>query len=122
MSMLDQDASRAIVARLAQTWPPIDVAYSGGRRSIAHGARWRDGLTGSTWEVVEPTGEATYSPSGLGGTRCFWCKPVGEISGDAKHWFKDARADGCVSFCGDSIAAGLLPGDEIELPSWLRKP
>lgn len=92
----------------AKSWT---VSYSGGQRELTAGMRWRDALTRTTWEIVEPTGESTYSPSGLGGTPCFWCKPVGELHAEAKRWQDNQRADGCIAFCGDSIAAGLLDPD-----------
>lgn len=85
------------------------VSFSGGQRTIRVGSRWHQYLTDSTWEVVEPAGRS-YSPSGFGGCRDFWCKPVGELRDQqAIGWVRDyARADGCVEFCGDSIAAGLI--------------
>lgn len=88
------------------------VHCSRGPRIIRRGSQWHDMLTGSTWEVVEPTGTRTYSPSGLGGTPEFWCKPVGELTEAAKLW--PAREDGCVEFCGDSIAAGLLDSAGVD--------
>ena len=86
----------------------MKVACSKGERDVLPGMHWRDVLTGSTWEVVEPTGRRIYSPTGFGGTPNFWCKPVGEVPKDAQRWLLEARADGCVEFCGDSIAAMLL--------------
>lgn len=87
------------------------VACSKGDRDVRPGMQWRDLLTGSTWEVVEPSGQRMYSPSGLGGAMGFWCKPVGALSPDASRWLEYARADGCVEFCGDSVAAMLLPAN-----------
>lgn len=87
-------------------WKAIRVACSRGHAWIARGVRWQDQLTLTEWEVVEPTGTAIYSPSGLGGTLCFWCKPINGAVPEG--WSKDARPDGCVSFCGDSIAAAVL--------------
>jgi hypothetical protein len=88
------------------------VNCSRGSREILPGMKWRDPLTGSTWEVVEPSGERIYSPSSFGGAPCFWCRPVGdELPAAAQAWLKDARADGCISFCGDSIAASLLEAE-----------
>lgn len=84
------------------------VACSKGQRLVAPGMRWRDLMTGSEWEVVEPAGQRTYSPSGFGGTPEFWCKAVGDMPLEATRYAEYARADGCVSFCGDSIAAMLL--------------
>jgi hypothetical protein len=85
------------------------IYCSRGMRVITRGSQWRDTLTASTWEVVGPSGNSIYSPSGFGGTMGFWCRPVGELSEAAKLW--PAREDGCVEFCGDSIAAGLIdPG------------
>jgi hypothetical protein len=82
--------------------------------------RWRDTLTGSEWEVVELTGERIYSPSGLGGTPCFWCKPI-VMTPEAQNFLEDARPDGCVSFCGDSIAGGLI-GYGATAPDGPNKP
>ena len=89
------------------------VSFSGGERIIRAGSRWHQRLTDSTWEVVEPTGTRSYSPSGLGGCLDFWCRPVGELrDAQAIGWIRDyARPDGCVEFCGDSIAAGLIDAD-----------
>ena len=42
------------------------VSYSMGQREVLPGMRWRDMMTGSTWEVVELTGDRIYSPSGWG--------------------------------------------------------
>lgn len=89
----------------------VMVACSKGQRDVQPGMRWRDLLTGSTWEVVESSGQRTYSPSGFGGALCFWCKPVGELPRDAARWLEYARADGCIEFCGDSVAAMLLPAN-----------
>lgn len=86
----------------------MKVACSKGERDVVAGMHWRDLLTGSTWQVVGPTGDGIYSPSGLGGTPTFWCRPVGEVPGPARRWLEDAREDGCVAFCGDSIAAMLI--------------
>jgi hypothetical protein len=86
----------------------MKVACSKGERDVTPGMRWRDLLTGSTWEVVEQTGQGIYSPSGMGGTPTFWCKPVGVLPKEALRWLEDAREDGCVAFCGDSIAAMLI--------------
>ena len=91
----------------------MKVAYSGGERELLPGMRWRDLLTGSTWEVVEATGGAIHSPSGFGGTPTFWCKPVGVLPEAATRWLEDARADGCVAFCGDSIAQMLIDGPAV---------
>lgn len=90
------------------------VSFSGSKRTVRIGSRWRQYLTDSTWEVVEPAGRS-YSPSGLGGCQDFWCKPVGELRDpQACGWVRDyARADGCVEFCGDSIAAGLIDVDGV---------
>lgn len=83
------------------------VAYSGGTREVLPGMRWRDRMTGSTWEVMEPTGDSIYSPSGFGGTANFWCRCV-EWTAEAERWKEQARADGCIVFCGDSIASMLI--------------
>jgi len=69
--------------------------------------RWYDRMTGSTWEVVEPAGTRIYSPSGLGGTPNFLCRCV-EWTPEAERWKEQAREDGCIVFCGDSIASMLL--------------
>lgn len=86
----------------------VMVACSRGLREVSAGMQWQDLLTRSTWEVVELKGERIYSPSGLVGTPTFWCKPVGELPKEAQRWLEDAREDGCVAFCGDSIAAMLI--------------
>ena len=83
------------------------VACSKGEREVLPGMRWRDMMTGSTWEVVELTGDRIYSPSGLGGTPNFWCRCI-EWTAPAERWKEGARSDGCIAFCGDSIAAMLL--------------
>ena len=88
------------------------VACSKGNRNVLPGMQWRDLLTGSIWEVVEPSGQRMYSPIGLGGAMGFWCKPVGALPPDASRWLEYARADGCVEFCGDSVAAMLLPAND----------
>jgi hypothetical protein len=88
------------------------VHCSLGPRMVRRGSQWRDMLTGTTWEVVEPTGSRIYSPSGFGGTMSFWCKPVGKLTEAAKLW--PAREDGCVDFCGDSIAAGLIKPSDVK--------
>lgn len=96
---------------VVQPWE-VKVHCSKGERTLRAGMRWRDSITGSVWEVVEPEGGRIYSPSGLGGTPTFWCKPV-EKTEAAQPWLADARADGSVSFCGDSIAAGLIATDGV---------
>jgi hypothetical protein len=100
------------------------VHCSRGATEVLSGARWRDMLTGTEWEVVEPTGEAIYSPSGFGGTPCFWCRPItGNDMSDVRRWLETARGDGCVSFCGDSIAAALMAGPALDnLPNLRRSP
>lgn len=85
----------------------MKVACSKGEREVLPGMQWRDMLTGSTWEVVEPTGDRIYSPSGFGGAPNFWCRCV-EWTPAAERWKADARDDGCIAFCGDSIASMLL--------------
>ena len=94
------------------------VSYSGGQQTIRVGSQWHQWLTDSTWEVVEPAGRS-FSPSGLGGCLDFWCKPVGELRDEqARRWVRDyARADGCVEFCGDSIAAGLIADGVLATPA-----
>lgn len=89
----------------------VMVACSKGERDVQPGMRWRDLMSGSEWEVVEPAGSRIYSPSGLGGTPTFWCRAVGETPLHATRFAEYARADGCVEFCGDSIAANLLPAN-----------
>jgi hypothetical protein len=89
------------------------VHCSMGATEVLPGMRWRDMLSGSEWQVVEPTGDAIYSPSGLGGTPCFWCRPI-TITDAAERWLEWARDDGCVSFCGDSIAGALMRMKEGE--------
>jgi len=84
------------------------VACSKGERLVAPGMRWRDLMTGSEWEVVEPAGSRTYSPSDFWGTPEFWCRAVGDMPLHASRYAGFARADGCVAFCGDSIAAMLI--------------
>lgn len=86
----------------------VMVACSKGVRLVAPGMRWRDLMTGSEWEVVEPAGSRVYSPSGFGGTPEFWCRAVGDMPLHATRYAEHAREDGCVAFCGDSIAAMLL--------------
>ena len=86
----------------------VMVSYSMGQREVLPGMHWRDLMTGSTWEVVEPTGGRMYSPSGFDGTLNFWCRCV-EWTPEAQRWKEQARDDGCIVFCGDSIASMLLP-------------
>jgi hypothetical protein len=105
MDGMKHNSTRGVVA--SQPWE-VKVHCSKGERTLRAGMQWRDGLYGSTWEVLEPKGGRIYSPSGFGGTPTFWCKPVGELPEGAKRWLEHAREDGCVSFCGDSIAAGLI--------------
>ena len=93
------------------------VSYSMGQREVLPGMRWRDLMTGSTWEVVELTGDRIYSPSGFGGTPNFWCRCV-EWTPEAERWKEQAREDGCIVFCGDSIASMLLtPNDRNNRPA-----
>jgi hypothetical protein len=99
-------------ARGVKAWE-VRVQCSRGERTLRAGMQWRDGLHGSTWAVVEPEGGRIYSPSGLSGTPTFWCLPVGVLPEAAKHLLDGRRADGCVSFCGDSIAAGLIEPDGV---------
>jgi hypothetical protein len=87
----------------SQPWS-VKVHCSKGERELRAGLRWKDSLHGGTWEVVEPSGKRIYSPSGLGGTPNFWCKLVSGPNAYAHC----AREDGCVEFCGDSIAAMLI--------------
>jgi hypothetical protein len=100
----------------------VKVHCSKGERTLRAGMRWRDGLHGSTWEVVEPEGGRIYSPSGLGGTPTFWCRPVGVLPAGAEHLLDGHREDGCVSFCGDSIAAGLIEPHGVGEVQPLRQP
>lgn len=90
-----------------ETWA-IPVHCSRGVQVLKSGMQWGDLLHGSQWEIVEPSGGTIYSPSGLGGTPIFWCKPVGEVPAGARYYLDSAREDGCVEFCGDSIAAAIM--------------
>ena len=80
-----------------------EVAYYGGTRKVRVGDRVTF-MAGDSWTVGEPSGGSIYSPSGLGGTPCFHCKPVGEMPDWAR---KFVEPDGSVVMCGDSIAGAL---------------
>lgn len=82
----------------------IMVKCSKGERLVSPGMHFRDMMTGCQWEVVEPSGTTSYSPSSFVGTPGFWCRAVGKMPIHAKQ----ERADGCIVFYGDSIAAMLL--------------
>ncbi len=82
------------------------VLHATGQREVIPGARWRDEVTGSAWEVVEHSGGRIYSPCGFGGTPIFWCRCV-DLTPAAARYQQYAREDGCVEFCGDSIAGAL---------------
>lgn len=84
----------------------IRVRSHRGAANVEPGMRWEDQLTATTWDVVEPSGESLYSPSGFGGTLLFWCRAVAGVV--PASWRESARADGCIEFCGDSIVAGYL--------------
>lgn len=81
----------------------MKVAHALGEREVNIGDR-ATFYDGSTWEVVRLTGVGMYSPSGLGGTPTFDCKPIGDVP---EHYLKHAKPDGTVSMCGDSIAGSL---------------
>lgn len=79
----------------------FEVAYSRGYHPVSIGDKVN--LHGIDWIIGEPQ-SSTYSPSGLGGTLCFPCKPVGEVPAMLEQYIED---DGSVVFCGDSIAAQM---------------
>jgi len=81
----------------------VMVSYGAGQREVLPGMRWQDRITGIVWEVVEPTGTRSYSPFGSVGTPNFWCRCV-EPKPGIERWRDQAREDGCIPFCGDSIA------------------
>ena len=82
------------------------VAGSKGATEIAIGTRFQYG--GCAWEVVAFSG-ATYSPSTLGGTPTFRCKPHGTVSKFDAQWMEP---DGTIEFCGDSVATMILQARE----------
>ena len=88
------------------------VACSKGNRNVLPGMQWRDLLTGSIWEVVEPSDQRMYSPIGLGGAMGFWCKPVGALPPDASLWLQYALNDGRVELSSVIVSAMLLPTND----------
>lgn len=117
----------------------MKVYCSAGEVDVLPGDRWQDLLTRSRWEVVEPDPNSPriYSPSGWGGTPIIWCRlldlleeadtsastlsahgAANEQWAQAKvqSWLREARADGCVAFCADSVAGGVM-----RERTWLRK-
>lgn len=88
------------------------VHCSKGPREVLPGMQFRDTLSGSVWEVVEASGERMYSPSSLGGVMGFWCKPVKDQTPESESWLAYSRDDGCIEFCGDSVAAMLIAPDQ----------
>lgn len=105
------EGTEQLAAGVKEAWE-VKVHCSKGERILRAGMKWRDCITGSMWEVVEPEGGRIYSPSGFGGTPTFWCRPVKKTKA-AQPWLEDARTDGCVSFCGDSIAAQLIDANGV---------
>jgi hypothetical protein len=62
------------------------------------------------WEIVSFKDERTYSPSEIGGTPIVVIKPVGQTM---PSWFdRYANNDGTINFCGDTVAAALLDGQD----------
>jgi hypothetical protein len=109
---MDAAFARADGVGVPAPWS-VTVQYSQGERALSAGMRWRDRLHGGTWEVIEPANGRIYSPSGFGGTPTFWCRPVGDLPESARGYLTSARPDGCVEFCGDSIAASLIGTDGV---------
>lgn len=83
----------------------MKVAFSNGYREVETGMKFN--CEGTQWEVIEPANKSTYSPSSLGGTPTFWCKPE-----KADTYKQYQREDGCVEFCGDSVAAMLAEAED----------
>lgn len=81
-----------------------EIAYYGGRQKVRVGDVVKFALGQELWTVGEPSGGRIYSPSGLGGTPCFRCTPIGEMPEWARKYIEP---DGSVVMCGDSIAAAL---------------
>lgn len=89
----------------------MKVAHATGE----HDANIGDRVTfydGSTWEVVRLKGGGMYSPSGLGGTPVFACKPIGEIPAHYKQYLEE---DGTVNMCGDSLAGALAESPQSQI-------
>ncbi len=81
----------------------VKLTGSAGSVEVAVGDRFTD--HGCEWEVVSFTGGRTYSPSGFGGTPIVRCRAHSEL--DA-FWKAYEEPDGCVKWCGDSIASIII--------------
>lgn len=87
------------------TQPAWSVTGYRGTVTVQAGDRFSfDGDT-AVWEVVCPTGEVTYSPSGIGGCAVLACRLV---LGEPRRGMEKYVHNGMCDFCGDSIATAIL--------------
>lgn len=96
----DEDDASAQTVRLVGSRGTID-ARQGDAFADLYGT-----AGGGVWIIAGFTNQRIYSPSGLGGTPIVRCKLVqGEMPA---HWGEYVDADGCVEWCGDSVASLLI--------------
>ena len=76
-----------------------------GSTTVRSGDRFKFSGEPEEWEIVMPTGEVTYSPSGIGGCAVLSCRLV---SGAMPKRYAQYATNGVVEFCGDSIASAIL--------------
>lgn len=92
-----------ILREVAAPAQPFDIEGSLGKVTIEPGQRFA--MDGVLWEIVGKVKEGVYSPVGVGGTSVVNCRL---ISGEPAFRLARYMKDGCLEWCGDSLATAVI--------------